>query len=120
MLPVAIAVDERRGRVFVANKGPVDDNDVPIGNGTLSVLDARDGSILRTIPVGTYPATMAVDAHSGRVFVVNYYGTIQVAHPWWLQPAEQVHRVLPWLPLPRQPVPTTPSTGSVSVVDASG
>jgi DNA-binding beta-propeller fold protein YncE len=53
MLPTAVAVDARSGRVFVANKGPVDGNLVPLGNGTVTVLDERSGAVLRTSGVGT-------------------------------------------------------------------
>jgi len=59
--PVALAVDERAGHVFVANQ--VD--------GTVSVLDARSGRVIRTVPVGTAPVAVAVDARTGRAFVVN-------------------------------------------------
>lgn len=59
--PVALAVDERAGHVFVANQ--VD--------GTVSVLDARNGRVIRTVPVGTAPVAIAVDARTGRAFVVN-------------------------------------------------
>jgi YVTN family beta-propeller protein len=121
MLPTAVAVDERSGRVFVANKGPVDSNLVPLGNGTVTVLDARSGAVLRTVPVGTYPTAITVDERAGRAFVVNASGTsVRASQGWWeravqwLQPAR-----LPWLPRPATPSLIRSATGSVSMLDAS-
>src|SRR5919201_1124740 len=121
MLPTAVAVDARSGRVFVANKGPVDGNLVPLSNGTVTVLDARSGAVLRTIGVGTYPTALAVDERAGRAFVVNASGTtVRTSQGWceravqWLQPAR-----LPWLPRPATPPLIRSVTGSVSMLDAS-
>ncbi len=74
----ALAVDERAGHVFVVN---VDANSV-------SMLNARDGSPLRTIAVGTgpsilkrtrgmLPTTVVVDARTSRAFVANL-GSVSV------------------------------------------
>jgi YVTN family beta-propeller protein len=52
-------VDERRGRVFVANTS----------SNSVSVLDARSGALLRTVVVGTGPSAVAVDERIGKVFV---------------------------------------------------
>src|SRR5438067_1266878 len=54
----ALAVHERTGRVFVTNA--LDDS--------LSLLDARSGRVLRTIPLGFTPTALAVDEHTDRVF----------------------------------------------------
>src|SRR5438445_760344 len=58
--PLAVAVAARTGRIFVANSG----------SNSVSVLDARSGLPLRTVPVpvGTYPDAVAVDARTERVF----------------------------------------------------
>jgi len=70
--PDALALDERSGRVFVANLGPLDvDTGVPSGAGSVSMLDATSGVVLRTVAVGVFPAGLAVDVRSGRVFVLN-------------------------------------------------
>ena len=57
--PRAIAVDERRGRVFVANTR----------SNSVSVLDAGSGALLRTVVVGAGPSAAAVDERIGKVFV---------------------------------------------------
>lgn len=62
--PVALAVDERHGRVYVANSS---DNSV-------SVLDAASGRLVGTIAVDWAPVALSVDERSGRVFVVNAIG----------------------------------------------
>ena len=69
--PIPLAIDEGAQRVFVAT-GTVfgrPGNFPP--RGTLSVLDACSGSLLRTYPVGTDPSAVAVDTQRGRVFVLN-------------------------------------------------
>ncbi len=62
-LPVTPVVDTRTGRVFVANDGG--------GTGSVSVLDARGGALLRTVTVGPHPFVTAVDGRSSRVFVTS-------------------------------------------------
>jgi len=75
--PGPIAVDTRTGRVFVVNRGPLDSgyggSGNPLGSsaGSVSVLDATTGHVLRTQTVGRGPALIAVDERLGRVFVVN-------------------------------------------------
>jgi YVTN family beta-propeller protein len=62
-----LAVDARRGRVFVINRFDTGST----GDGSVSVLDARSGDLLRTIGVGRHPISLAVDEATARVFVVN-------------------------------------------------
>jgi YVTN family beta-propeller protein len=121
MLPAAVAVDARSGRVFVANKGPLDSNLVPLSNGTVTVLDARSGAVLRTVAVGTYPTAIAVDQRAGRAFVVNASGTtVRRSQGWWEQTVQWLQPArLPWLPRPAAPSLIHSATGSVSVLDAS-
>jgi YVTN family beta-propeller protein len=59
--PTAVAVDARRGRVFVANSG----------SDSVSVLDARSGAVLDTVSLGHSPTAMAVDEANGRVVVLT-------------------------------------------------
>lgn len=59
--PLAIGVDGRTGRVFVAN----------YDGGTVSMLDARSGVLVRTVKLGHYPTVVAVDEADARVFTLN-------------------------------------------------
>src|SRR5579871_982574 len=63
--PVALAVDEQTGRVFVAG----------YGSDVVSLLDAQTGLVLGTTRLGTAFAAgadaLAVDAQTGRVFVAD-------------------------------------------------
>ncbi len=65
--PVAMADDERLGHVFVVN---ADGFGQPVV-GSVSMFDARTGTMLRTTPVGKIAKAIAVDQSSSRVFVVN-------------------------------------------------
>jgi DNA-binding beta-propeller fold protein YncE len=78
LAPSAVAIDAHTGRVFVLNSNvTVTHNDVrSIGRGTVSVLDARTGAVLRTVIVGSVPSAVTVDAHTGRVFVLNSNVTV--------------------------------------------
>jgi YVTN family beta-propeller protein len=71
LAPRTVAVDEKTGRVFVANgAGPPGQGNVTVG-GSVSVLDARSGAVLSTVPVGLAPFALAVDEKHGLVFVAN-------------------------------------------------
>lgn len=101
---VAVALDSRDERLFVANSG---DN-------TVSVLDARSGAILRTVAVDLAPQAVAVDAQSGHAFVVSTGGVVRIPDGWaapWLQ---RLHVWLPELPAPA--VRLQAELGSVSVL----
>lgn len=63
--PSAIGVDIQTGHVFVANVGE------PNHLGTVSMLDAVTGTLIRTITVGALPTAVTVDERHGRVYVVN-------------------------------------------------
>src|SRR2546423_14533372 len=69
--PTAMVLDRRTGHAFVLNSG----------NNTVSVLDTRRGTLLRTTAVGTFPGAFVqtgytraidVDERSERVFVGDY------------------------------------------------
>src|SRR5690242_5060262 len=60
-VPMAVVVDERTRRVFMAN----------LGSNTVSMLDADSGAVLATIPVAPNPSALAVATAAGRVFVVS-------------------------------------------------
>ncbi len=81
--PVSLAFDAPTGRVFVLCAGRVNFADgYSGGGGSVSVLDAATGALLRMLPVGPTPLTvsgsgtsptgrqaLAVDPTSGRVYV---------------------------------------------------
>lgn len=81
--PTAIVVARPQGRVFVAaSDGDTTDfilrsatiPGMPMRQGTISVLDARSGALLRTSPLRLQPFQLAVDERAGRVLVMNYSG----------------------------------------------
>ena len=80
--PDAAAIDASRGRVFVVNSSLHGYNFAgPYSQvGSVSVLDARTGDLIGTVPVGVGPRAIAVDPHTGRVVVVNTGGLLQ-GHP---------------------------------------
>ncbi len=63
----AMAVDERGGRVFVAQTG--------LATHRLSILDATSGALLRTVALTAHPIAVAVDATTDRAFVLGQRGT---------------------------------------------
>ncbi len=69
--PGAIAVDERTRRAFVVDEGRDAVNGHAGARGSVSVLDAATGAVLRTTAVGVGANAVAVDEQAGRVFVVN-------------------------------------------------
>ncbi len=102
--PSALAVDERRGRVFVAVVGDSDFGrpyDPPKGPGSVTVLDAHNDSVLRTMTVGVNPFELVVAAPAGRVFVLDGGDTIsgRAADGWAWLPSWLRQRV-PFLPPP--------------------
>jgi len=125
--PFSLAVDPRTGQVLVGSDGPLDSgSDLPTGNGTLSVLDAARGRVLRTLRIGVSPSDVAVDAPAGRVLVVNSYsdthgkGALKAWQPhesWWPQVLRRITQVICCLPFqaPAPPAPTT--NGTVTTLD---
>jgi YVTN family beta-propeller protein len=57
-----VEVDPTRHRVFVANRG----------SGTVSVLDLKTGTLLRSVAVGKSPIAVVMDRVGDRAFVVNH------------------------------------------------
>ncbi len=116
--PAAIAVDEQANRVYITSQGPLDptQSQTFLGNGTLYVLDAERGTLLRKLPVGVGPIAVAVDQPTGHVIVLNSGGTIRTTDAWnWMPSWLRVR-----LPLVSQhPSLTQIVPGSVSVIDAA-
>lgn len=63
--PELLAVDERSSHVFIVSIGAT-------GPGSVRMLDARRGTLLRRVSVGLQPCAMAVDVRTRRGFIVNY------------------------------------------------
>jgi DNA-binding beta-propeller fold protein YncE len=100
-VPAGIVVDEQGNRVYVANTGrgqqvvdthpgSISSFDVRDGPGSVVVLNAQTGVIVRTATVGVSPGLLAVDARAGRVYAINEGGLVKVVAPWawvprWLQ-----------------------------------
>jgi YVTN family beta-propeller protein len=59
--PGPLAVDERTGYVFVANRV----------NNSVSLVDAASGRVVRTVALGLPPRAIAVDPRRGRVVVLT-------------------------------------------------
>jgi len=64
--PLALGVDAHAGHVFVVNMDGGGG-----ARGTVSMLDARDGTVRRTVPVGYFPRDIVVDERRGRAFVIT-------------------------------------------------
>lgn len=82
-LPTGVAVDSGAGRAFVTTLGPVKRASgggglVPAGAGSVSIVDARRGVVVRAIAAGVASFAVASDAHSGHVLVANV-GTLDGA-----------------------------------------
>jgi len=78
--PVAIAIDAHTRRVFVSCSGPLrPDGYEPRGRGSITVLDADTGRLVRTERGVQYPDQLAVDEASGRVFVLNLHRVLNSA-----------------------------------------
>jgi len=71
--PIAITVNERTHRVFVVAEGSLSKPYYrrPSGPGSVSVLDAVTGALVRTTPVGINPVQAALDATTGRLYVLS-------------------------------------------------
>jgi DNA-binding beta-propeller fold protein YncE len=68
--PQAVSIDTRTRRVLVCNGVRTDAYGAPLGDGTLSALDAGTGAVVRTVPhVGC--AALAVDERTGRAFALG-------------------------------------------------
>ncbi len=67
-----VAIAQRAKRVFVVNDGDF----------SVSMLDARTGTLLRTVLVGPFPVDLAVDEHTGHLFVLSQgnggHGTVSM------------------------------------------
>jgi len=69
---IRVAVAQTSRRVFLANEADF----------SVSMFDARTGLLLRTVPVAAFPVDLAVDEHTGHVFVLSQgnggHGTVSM------------------------------------------
>jgi len=63
--PLSLAIDARVGHAFVVNLNNSHTT------GTVTMLDATDGTVRRTVPVGYFPRGIIVDEGRERAFVVT-------------------------------------------------
>lgn len=95
--PGPLAVDARHHHVLVVTGGAVDAAGNPSGAGTVAVLDARSGAVVRTITAGMAPGDIALDERANRAFVLNFGGKAQASDPWaWLP--RPLRHAMPFLP----------------------
>lgn len=72
-LPGLLAVDEQRDHLLMVSPGLMKADGASLGPGSVSILDARGGALLRHVVVsGLNPFKVAVDASTARIFAVNY------------------------------------------------
>lgn len=86
--PSDMALDERTGHLLIGFAGPSRTvvtstngqrmfGSLPVGPGTLEVLDGATGTPLRTLTIGYNPGPIVVDARTARAFVARGGG-------WWM------------------------------------
>jgi hypothetical protein len=104
----------RAGRVFAVNVGATAGR----STGSISVLDATSGRLVRTVRLGLSPHAAAVDERAGRLAVVGdaVGGAAPVTDVWgWLPP--WLRRWLPFVSPQRRRIPRV--SGRASVLDLS-
>ena len=70
---VVQTIDPQTGRVYLTGDPPgtPEGGAGPPGPGQVTVLDGRDGAVLRRLTVGPSPSSVALDGRTRRAFVVN-------------------------------------------------
>jgi len=88
-VPASAAVDARHGRVVIVDQ-----------QGTIDILDARAGRLIRTVGTVPSPVTaVVVDAANGHAFVLHGNGILAVPDRWAWMPA-WLREKLTFLPPP--------------------
>ena len=75
--PVALALDERSGRLAIAVGGGCDPSNAsaPVTGGQVLVADGRTGVVRGQVAVGPSPCALVVDPDTGYVVVADYGGS---------------------------------------------
>lgn len=108
--PVAMALAAQAQRVLIVSQGAIDRQGMPAGPGSLAVLDARSGRLLRTITLTPRPTALLNDEATGHVFVILGGGVTPPSDTWgWVPPI--LRRWVPFLPTP----PSSPRINPSSV-----
>src|SRR5215217_4574936 len=68
VLPTGIAFNPDNGDMYVVNEG---NETVNAGNGSVSVIDTQNNTVIKTIPVGILPTGIAFNPDNGTAYVVN-------------------------------------------------
>ncbi len=120
--PRHIAVDDSAGRVFVVNDGGGNPRTAsPAEKGSLSILDAATGALLRTVPLGWAPTAAVVDRHTGLVFIGSHTGAMSAQGPIVTVINGHTGAVIRTLPLGAYGFPAlTVSAGTDRVVATDG
>jgi YVTN family beta-propeller protein len=63
MQPVAIAINQKTGRVYVVNAG----------DRSVSVIDTESGNVIASVPTAARPYAIAVDESDNRIYVSNTF-----------------------------------------------
>lgn len=113
--PGAVAVDEHSDRVFVTS-GPLNRVGGLSYAGSVIVLDARGGRVLRTIPCGASSDALLMDEQAGRLMALCAASPAQPTDAWsWIP--RGIRRWLHLLPTPRPTSGTAPEI--VRMLDAT-
>jgi len=89
------------------------------GNGTLSVLDIRDGRVIQTLPLGGQYDRLALDEQTHRIILVGEASAPALADPWGWMPGWLRSRIA-FIPPPPHPSPAPPTNGKVATLDIPG
>ncbi len=69
--PLRLSVDPQTARVFVVNQGSTSPADRPTGAGSVTMLDAHTGAVLRTVTLDIDAVAVALDERRGLVLVTT-------------------------------------------------
>ncbi len=90
------------------------------GNGTLCVLDIRDGRVIRTLPLGGQYDRLALDEQARRIILVGELSPSAPTDHWGWMPGWLRSRLAFVPPPPSLPPPTPPTSGKVATLDIPG